>query len=372
MPSPLSGFRVIELAGIGPGPHAALQLANLGATVVRVDRPVPGVELIGAEVDDILRNRRTVLIDLKTPAGRAELLDLVAHSDVLLEGLRPGVTERLGIGPEDCLAANPGLVYARLTGWGQDGPLAQTAGHDINYLAISGALHVTSQPDRPPMPPLNLLADYAGGSLFAVQGILAALLERERSGLGQVVDIAMIDGVNSLLAVYWNLTDNGAWSPTPGSNMIDGAAPFYNCYVCSDGECIAVGAVENPFYVNLLAGLELDPELRTSQMDRSAWPELKETFAAVFRTQTREYWTDRFDGREACVTPVLSLDEAAQHPHVVERQVLETRWGRRQPAPAPRFSRSSQPIPTAPGSGVTTVSELVVEWSDDREKVPAR
>ncbi|MGV9710963.1 CaiB/BaiF CoA transferase family protein [Gordonia sp. NPDC003424] len=365
MTTALSGVRVIEIGSIGPGPHAALMLANLGADVIRVDRPVPGVEMVPPDVDDILRNRRTVLVDLKADDDREQLLRLIEQADVLLEGFRPGVTERLGIGPDICLDRNPRLVYARITGWGQNGPMAQIAGHDMNYLALSGALHSIGHPGTPPLPPLNLLADYGGGSMLAVQGILAALLERERSGAGQVVDIAMIDGVNTLMALYWNQVANDAWSTTPGENTIDGGAPFYNTYECADGRYVAVGAVETPFYAALLDGLDLSADLQATQMDRTTWPELKKRFAALFAARSRDEWVTRFDGRDACVTPVLTLDEAAQHPHLTERGCIETHWGRRQPAPAPRFSRSRPESPRQPGKRIE-LGAAIGDWTVGR------
>ncbi len=365
MTAALHGIRVVEIGSIGPGPHTALMLANLGADVVRVDRPVPGVEMVPPDVDDVLRNRRTVLADLKSDDDREQLLALIEQADVLLEGFRPGVTERLGIGPDVCLDRNPRLVYARITGWGQDGPLSHVAGHDINYLALSGALNCLGQPGMPPQPPLNLLADYGGGSMLAVQGILAALLERERSGAGQVVDIAMLDGVATLMALHWNLLDNNEWSPTPGENTTDGGAPFYHTYACADGRYIAVGAVEAPFYAAVLDGLGLPSDLRATQMDRSTWPTLKQHFADLFATRTRDEWEAVFDGTDACVSPVLSPDEAAAHPHLVDRKTIETHWGRRQPAPAPRFSRSHPAAPTAPGNRID-LGDAVETWSPQR------
>ncbi|MGX6446544.1 CaiB/BaiF CoA transferase family protein [Patulibacter sp. S7RM1-6] len=361
----MHGVRVVELAGIGPGPHAAMVLADLGADVVRVERPTPSGPDAEPPRDFVLRNRRSLVADLKDPRDRDVVLRLVERADVLVEGNRPGVAERLGVGPEDCRARNPRLVYGRMTGWGQEGPLAPTAGHDINYLAISGALSMLGRPDERPMPPLNLVADLGGGSMLLVTGVLAALLERERSGVGQVVDAAMVDGVSTLLAMYWSMRAEGTWSSERGTNMTDGGSPFYDTYRCADGRYVAVGAVEPQFYARLLEGLGLDPAALPHQMDREHWPALRERFAAIFAGAGRDEWARRFADLDACVSPVLTLDEVPEHEHVRARGTVRLAHGQHQPAPAPRFSRSvgSEPAPPAPGR--CSPEDLLREWRGD-------
>ena len=325
--NPLQGLKVVEFGGIGPGPHGAMLLADLGAEVVRVERPSGGLSVVpDASRDFLLRGRRSVSADLKSASGRAEVLSLISAADVVIEGFRPGVLERLGLGPSDCLAVNPGLVYARMTGWGQTGPLADRAGHDINYLSLTGVLHAIGKP------PLNLVGDFGGGSLYLVLGVLAALWERQRTGRGQVVDAAIVDGVASLAQMIWSMKAQSVWEDAPDSNLLDGGCPFYSIYECADGRSVAVGALEPQFYALLLAGLGLFdlPE----QMDRAAWPLLRKTFAEAFLQRTRDEWAEVFDGTDACVTPVLTLDEAAAHPHLVARGVFTSDGAA---APAPRF-----------------------------------
>jgi alpha-methylacyl-CoA racemase len=336
---PLAGLRVIELAGIGPGPFAARLLAGMGASVVRVQRagggsfdPSGGVSAGGrAEV---------VPVDLKEPAGRDTVLALVDDADVLMEGFRPGVMERLGLGPEECLARNPRLVYARLTGWGQDGPLASRAGHDINYIALAGALGSFARAGQPPTPPLNLVGDFAGGSLFLIFGVLAALHERSRSGLGQVVDAAMIDGVASLMGFVYELRSLGMWGGQPGSNLLDTGAPFYDVYRCSDGGYVAVGCLEPQFYAAFLAGLGLAAEDLPHQYDADGWPVLRARFADLLATRTRDEWAAVFADTDACVTPVLAMDEAPAHPHNAARGTYQPSGEHWVPGPAPRLSRT--------------------------------
>ena len=336
---PLDGLRVVELAGIGPVPYGGMVLADLGADVVRVDRP--GGDRMAAAHRILDRGRRSVVLDLKRPKAVAAVLRMVERSDVLMEGYRPGVAERLGLGPDECLARNPALVYGRMTGWGQDGPLAGTAGHDINYVALSGALHAIGPTGGPPVPPVNLLGDFAGGGLVLVAGILAALYERQRSGVGQVVDAAIVDGVAGLLSMLLALTAAGQWQPERGSNLLDGGAPFYAVYPCADGRYLAVGALEEPFYRALLAGLGLDPARVPDRDDPAAWPALREVIAARFASRARDEWVAVFAGTDACVTPVLTVAEAAADPHLVARGT----YPGGEPAPAPRFSRT----PGAPG-----------------------
>lgn len=336
---PLSGLRVLELAAIGPAPFACMLLADLGADVVRVDRP--GAPRAFGQWHRVLdRGRRSVALDLKNPAAVEALLRLVEDADILVEGYRPGVAERLGIGPEECLARNPRLVYGRMTGWGQDGPMSQEPGHDINYIALSGALHAMGRAGGPPTVPLNLLGDFAGGGLPLAFGILAAVHERQRSGLGQVVDSAIVDGTAALLGMLSGMTAAGQWQPERGSNILDGGAPFYDVYVCADGRYVAVGALEGRFYRALLDGLGLLPGDVPDRDDPAGWPVLRERFAERFRTRTRDAWAAAFEGTQACVTPVLTLDEAARHPHHRARGVHRTADGIVQPAAVPRFGRT--------------------------------
>ena len=362
MPGVLDGLRVVELATIGPGPHAAMLLADLGADVVRVERPSGMTEVIPPEADVVQRTRRSVAADLKDPAGLARVLGLVGKADVLIEGNRPGVTERLGIGPDACLALNPRLIYARMTGWGQTGPLSQRAGHDINYLGLTGALNAIGRQGENPVPPLNLVADLGGGSMFAVTGILAALYARERTGRGEVIDVAMVDGVTALMAMYWAFWQAGAWSLGRGTNLVDGGAPFYDTYECADGGFMAVGAVEPAFYAELLLGLGLDAAALPPQYASPSWPATRELFAARFRTRTRAEWTAAFDGVDACVTPVLALDEVASHPHIAARGTIIEAFGLRQGAPAPRFASTPAPEVRAPRHPGEDDGSVFADW----------
>jgi len=359
---PLAGLKVVELAGIGPGPHAAMVLADLGADVVRVDRPSGGLQLGDPAVDPTLRGRRRVSADLKDPAGRETVLRLVEHADVLLEGYRPGVTERLGVGPADCHARNPRLVYGRMTGWGQDGPLAPRAGHDINYIALTGALHAIGRAGDRPVPPLNLVGDFGGGSMLLLVGVLAALWEAQRSGRGQVVDAAMVDGSSLLVQMVWGMLAQDMWRDERGSNLLDGHAPFYDTYTCADGRHVAVGALEPQFYAALLAGLGLDGEDLPAQYDQSGWPALRARFTEVFATRTRDEWAEVFAGTDACVTPVLSFAEAREHPHLAARGTIVERDGVPQAAPAPRFSRTAPAVP-GPLADPEPVEQVLADWS---------
>lgn len=341
MSGPLTGTRVVELAALGPAPYGVMLLADLGAEVVRVDRARHGEVVVGFEstMIGLSRGRRSVAVDLKTDDGLEVVRRLIATADVVVEGWRPGVAERLGLGPDELLAAHPRLVYARVTGWGQDGPLASTAGHDIDYAAIAGTLHTVGRADGPPPPPVNYLADFGGGGTFVAIGVLAALLERATSGRGQVVDAAMVDGAASLTAFVHGLLGLGAWRDEREANLLDGAAPFYDTYACADGRYLAVGAIEPQFHAELCARLGLDPA-ELPQDDRATWPEHKARLAAIFATRTRDEWVEVFDGSDACVAPVLSLTEAPLHPHNVARGTFVAVDGRPQPAPAPRFSRT--------------------------------
>jgi alpha-methylacyl-CoA racemase len=355
---------VVELGGIGPGPHAAMVLADLGADVVRVERPSGGLAIGDAGRDALLRNRRSVAADVKTREGRGLVLDLVARADVLIEVFRPGVAERLGLGPDECLARAPRLVYARMTGWGQDGPWAQHAGHDLNYLALTGALHAFGRAGGPPVFPVNLVADFGGGSMLVLVGILAALVERERSGRGQVVDAAMVDGVGLLSQMLWSLRGQGLWSDERGTNLLDGGAPFYDVYPCADGRWVAVGALEPQFYAALLAGLGLADADLPAQHDRAGWPALRAAFAAAFATRSRDDWVASFEGTDACVTPVLAPGEVAEHPHVAARRSLVEVDGVLQAAPAPRFSRTPADPPAPPGPRGGDARAVLAEWEE--------
>lgn len=352
---PLAGVRVIELGGIGPGPHAGMILADLGADVVRVRRP-GGLTMPAENVDLLHRGKRVVDLDVKSEPGA--LLDLAARADVLLDCFRPGTCERLGIGPDDCAAVNPGLIFARITGWGQDGPLASTAGHDINYLSATGALSAIGYADRPPVAPLNLVADFGGGSMLVLLGIVAALYEREKSGAGQVIDAAMVDGVSVLSQMMWTMKATGSLKDRRESFLLDGGAPYYRTYQTADGGYMAVGAIEPQFFAQLLAGLGLSTDAVPEQSDVARYPQMREQFASIFAGKTREEWTAIFAGTDACVTPVLSWSEAASNEHLLARRTLIDIDGTQQAAPAPRFSRSAAGPVGVPPQETTPLTEL--------------
>lgn len=361
---PLAGLRVIELAGIGPGPHAAMILADLGADVVRIPRPSGGLTFGPRDASNpVLRGRRNVAADLKDPAARETVLRLVERADVLLEGFRPGVTERLGVGPQECHARNPRLVYARVTGWGQHGPLAGAVGHDINYIGLTGLLHAIGRPGERPVPPLNLVGDYGGGSMLLVIGVLAAAWQARATGVGPVVDAAMVDGAATLGQLLWGLLHIGQWRDERGANLLDGAAPFYDTYACADGRYVAVGALEPKFYAALLAGLGLADEPLPDQHDRAGWPTLRARFAEVFATRSRDEWAEAFAGTDACVTPVLSFAEAPHHPHLATRGTVVRHDGVFQAAPAPRFGGRSAPV-RAVDPTVYDAATILDDWSE--------
>ncbi|MER5812151.1 CaiB/BaiF CoA-transferase family protein [Streptomyces sp. NPDC002033] len=359
---PLAGVRVVELAGIGPGPFAAMLLADLGADVVRVDRPGGGGLAIDPAHDVTNRNKRSVLVDLKSAGGPDLVLDLVERADVLIEGFRPGVAERLGVGPADCHARNPRLVYGRMTGWGQEGPLAHTAGHDIAYIAVTGALGMIGAPDGPPAVPANLVGDYAGGSLYLVIGVLAALHHaRTPGGRGQVVDAAIVDGTAHLTAMIHGMVAAGGWQDRRGANLLDGGCPFYGTYETSDGLYMAVGALEQQFYdtfVDLLGIGEQAP----ARKDLARWGELRESVAARFKSRTRAEWTEVFEGTDACVAPVLSLREAPHHPHLAARSTFTDFGGITQPAPAPRFSATPAALTGGPALPGADTASVAADW----------
>ncbi|MEV7176028.1 CaiB/BaiF CoA-transferase family protein [Kitasatospora sp. NPDC093679] len=359
---PLAGVRVVELAGLGPGPFAAMLLADLGADVVRVDRPGPPPLGPAPALDLTNRNKRSVLVDLKAPDGPAAVLDLVARADLLIEGYRPGVAERLGVGPARCLARNPALVYGRMTGWGQDGPLADRAGHDIGYIATAGVLGlVAGEPGGPPGVPANLLGDYAGGSLYLAVGLLAALHHARATGTGQVVDAAVVDGSAHLTSMLWGLKAAGHWHDTRGANLLDGGAPYYALYRTADGGHMAVGALEPQFYAEFarLLGLGADAP---GQHDLARWPELRTLIADRFATRTRADWTAVFEGTDACTAPVLTLDEAADHPQLKARGSYTEQDGVVQPAPAPRFSATPGTLRRPPALPGAHTAEVARDW----------
>jgi alpha-methylacyl-CoA racemase len=347
---PLEGVRVIEIAGIGPGPFAAMLLSDLGADVVRVDRAqsATGAQPGPPPGDLLNRGRRSVGVDLKHPRGVETVLRLVESADVLLEGFRPGVMERLGLGPDVCTARNPRLVYGRMTGWGQEGPLAPAAGHDINYIALAGALHPIGRRGEKPLPPLNLVGDFGGGGLMLAFGVVCALVERARSGRGQVIDAAMVDGAAVLMTMMHGFRHLGVWSDERGTNLLDTGAHFYDTYETKDGKHVAIGSIEPQFYAELLRLTGLEGEALPRQMDRSQWPALKERFAAIFRTRTRDEWCELMEGSDVCFAPVLSMGEAYEHPHNVARSTFVEMAGKLQPAPAPRFSRTPGAISGPP------------------------
>lgn len=370
---PLAGVRVIELGGIGPGPHAGMVLADLGADVVRVRRPggvaiasaakpgeagrhQAGVTMSSEDRELLHRGKRIVDLDVKTQPGR--LLELAAKADVLLDCFRPGTCERLGIGPDDCAATNPRLIFARITGWGQGGPLASTAGHDINYLSQTGVLSALGYRDRPPMPPLNLVADFGGGSMLVLLGIVVALYERERSGRGQIVDAAMVDGVSMLAQMMWTMKSTGALRDQRESFLLDGGAPFYRCYETADGKYMAVGAIEPQFFAALLAGLGLSVEEVPNQLDIASYQQMHEIFAQRFASRTQGQWTQVFAGTDACVTPVLTWSEAASNDHLRARSTVITCHGVDQAAPAPRFSRTPAGPVGPPPAATTSIAEI--------------
>lgn len=361
MAGPLQGLRVVELAGIGPGPHAAMILGDLGADVVRVERPSKSPRP-GPSKDQVLRNRRSVAANLKDVQDRDTVLRLIAKADVLIEGFRPGVTERLGLGPQDCAKLNERLIYARMTGWGQTGPRSQQSGHDINYISLNGVLHAIGRAGERPVPPLNLVGDFGGGSMFLLVGILSALYERERSGKGQVIDAAMVDGSSVLAAMMYAFRATGLWSDVRGTNMLDTGAPYYDTYECADGRYVAVGSIEPQFYAELLDKLGLDPAELPAQNDVARWPELRARLTETFLAHDRDHWAKVFATSDACVTPVLSFAEIETEPHNTERNTFYTESGFALPFPAPRFSRTAPDMPRAPGVPGADTEAVLRDW----------
>jgi alpha-methylacyl-CoA racemase len=372
MMGPLTGFRIVEIAGIGPGPFCGMMLADLGAEVLRVERPGTASDAR----DPLLRNRRRWALDLKDPQQVEALLGIIEHADALFEGYRPGVAERLGFGPDICLARNPRLVYGRMTGWGQHGPLASTAGHDINYIALSGALHAIGRRGERPVPPLNLVGDFGGGGMLLAFGMVCALLERERSGRGQVVDAAMVDGAVALMAMFLGMQARGFKCNDVGNHFLSGAAHYYDTYETRDGKFMAVGALEPQFYAELIAKAGLDPKVfdgcdfaSPRGHDPRRWAELKALVAEQFKTRTREEWCAVFEGSDACVAPVLTLEEARQHPHNQARQVFVTVGADAQNAPAPRFSRTPAAVPQVATDASGAVLAMLSQWGCSEARV---
>jgi alpha-methylacyl-CoA racemase len=358
---PLRGVRVIEFAGIGPGPFASMLLSDMGADVVSIARPGQGKRDVR---DFVNRGRRVIELDLKSVAHIEQALDLIAAADVLIEGFRPQVMERLGLGPDVVLKRNPRLVYGRMTGWGQTGPLSQAAGHDINYIAITGALDSFRSGSGETVSPLNLVGDYGGGALYLVVGVLAAVIEARASGKGQVVDAAMCDGVSSMLTMFHSLRATGRWTEQPRTNLLDGGAPFYRTYECKDGGFMAIGALEPQFYAELRQLAGLDEECYDAQMNRAEWPKVQEKMAALFKTKTRDEWAKILEGSDACAAAVLGLFDAPKHPHLAARQTFVTADGYVQPAPAPRFSRTPSAIQGSPAVPPVDAADILAQWSE--------
>jgi len=373
MSGPLTGYRIIEIAGIGPGPFAAMMLADMGAEVIRVERAqsVRGSAPDTAHWDVLLRGRRNIALDLKNPEGVATLLDLVDKADGLIEGFRPGVMERLGIGPDVCLARNPKLVYGRMTGWGQDGPYAQSAGHDINYIALAGSLAHFGRGGQIPVPPLNMVGDFGGGGMFLAFGVVCALLETQRSGQGQVVDTAMVDGAATLMSMFWAMKTIGMFDENaPGTNLLDTGAHFYDVFQCADGKHVSLGSIEPQFYAELmrLTGLAGDAEF-AQQMDKAQWPHLKDRLRVVMLTKTRDEWCALMEHTDVCFAPVLTMSEAAQHPHNVARGTFVEVAGTTQPAPAPRFSRTVPQIDSPPAHAGQHSRQILADWGFDSDRI---
>jgi alpha-methylacyl-CoA racemase len=363
MAGPLQGLKVVEMVGLGPAPFCAMLLADAGAEVIRIDRPgATGALGLAARFDVPARGRRSLALDLRQEPAATAVLHLVAQADILIEGYRPGVMERLGLGPEPCLARNPRLVYGRMTGWGQTGPLAATAGHDINYIALAGALHAIGRAGEPPVPPLNLVGDYGGGAMLLAFGVLCALHEARGSGRGQVVDAAMTEGASLLSALFHGLKAAGAWHNARGANLLDSGAPFYDTYACADGKHVAVGALEPQFYAELLQRLGLDDVAAQAQHDRNHWPELRRRLAAAFVRRPRDEWCAVFERSDACVTPVLDWDEAPRHPHQRVRVAFIAVGGVLQPAPAPRFGGHPAHTPAPPREAGADTLDVLRDW----------
>ncbi len=357
---PLAGIKVVEMAAIGPGPFCSMMLSDMGAEVIRIDRL--NQKGSGHRSNVLYRGRKSIALDLKNPKGVEVALDLIAQADVVVEGFRPGVMERLGLGPDVCLARNPRLVFGRMTGWGQDGPLSQAAGHDINYISIAGALGAMGYADRPPAPPLNLVGDFGGGAMYLLTGILAALVERISSGQGQVIDAAMTDGTASLLSPFFGLMDMGMWTTDRYSNRLDGGAYYYGSYECKDGRHVSIGSLEPQFYALLLEKCEITDDSFKEQLDQGSWSIKREKMEAIFKTKTRDEWCEIMEGTDVCFAPVLDLEEAPDHPHNIARKTYVEFDGVTQPAPAPRFSRTQGDIQSSSAMAGEHTDEILEDW----------
>ena len=370
---PLEGVKILEVAGIGPGPFAGMMLSDMGAEVVRIDRAdrVRGGDPENPPKDILARGRRSVAVDLKNPQGVELVLAMVEKADVLIEGFRPGVMERLGLGPEICLARNPGIVFGRMTGWGQEGPLAHAAGHDINYIALTGALHAIGRRDQAPVPPLNLVGDFGGGGMLLAYGVVCALLEKARSGQGQVVDAAMVDGASALMGMIYAMKSMGVWQDERGTNMLDTGSHFYDVYETRDAKYVSIGSIEPQFYALLLQQLGLEGEELPPQMDREQWAALKVRVAEIFKTRTRDEWSAIMEGTDVCYAPVLDLEEAPEHTHLKQRKTFVEAAGVIQPAPAPRFSRTAPELVRPPSFEGQHTDEVLADFGFDAERVAA-
>ncbi|WP_420548880.1 CaiB/BaiF CoA transferase family protein [Curvivirga sp.] len=361
---PLAGIKIVEMAGVGPGPFCAMLLADMGADVIRLERP-GGSNLLGLKYDILNRGRRSVEVDLKTSEGVKHVLKLIEKADGLIEGFRPGVMERLGLGPDVCLERNAKLIYGRMTGWGQDGPLANAAGHDINYAALTGALHAIGTKDSGPIPPMNLVADFGGGAMYLAFGMVCGLLETKTSGKGQVIDAAMVDGASHMMAMTYAMFGEGKWMDHRESNMLDGAAHFYGCYECADGKWISIGSIEPQFYALLLEKAEINDPAFENQMDVKEWPHLKAKLSVIFKSKSRQDWCEVMEGTDICFAPVSNLSEAPQHPHLKARGTFVNNDGVTQPAPAPRFSRTKAKIQSSPPYPGQHTEEVLKDWGID-------
>ena len=376
MAGPLAGVRVVEMVGLGPCPFAAMMLADMGAEVIRIDRKTaPGADnpfpMLGTRFDVMARGRRSLALDLKQPAAKEVVLTLLDQADVVLEGFRPGVMERLGFGPDACHARNPKLVYGRVTGWGQHGPLAQAAGHDLNYIALTGMLHAMGRADAPPAPPLNLVGDFGGGAMMLAFGVVCAVLEARSSGKGQVVDAAMTDGAALLGAMMYGLRAFGSWNDAREANLLDGGAPFYDTYACADGKFVSIGSLEPQFYALLLKLTGATDPAFTTQMDETSWPQMKQRFTALFKTRGRDDWCALLEGTDVCFAPVLDMAEAPAHPHNLARGTFVEVDGVTQPAPAPRFSRSTPEVRGAASKPGADSAAILADWGWSGEAVAA-
>lgn len=371
MSGPLSGVKVVEIVGLGAAPFCAMMLADMGADVIRIDRPGGGeiMRAVEPRFDVLARGRRSIALDLKKPASAEAVLDLIAKADILLEGFRPGVMERMRLGPDVCLARNPRLVYGRLTGWGQDGPLANAAGHDINYIALSGVLHTIGKASEPPTPPMNTIGDFGGGGMLLAFGVMCAMHEVKRSGRGQVVDAAMAEGSALLAAMNWGFKSAGLWRNERGDNVNDGGAHFYNAYACGDGHFITIASAEKQFYALLRQKLGLDDPAFDAQHDHKKWPALKERLAAIFKSKTRAEWCVLLEGTDVCFAPVLDWNEAPQHPHNRARGLFIDIAGVTQPAPAPRFSRTPLKTPAPPSAPGADADAALRDWGFSANRI---